>query len=457
MEAAATPVKVSRDLEFEAVQKRCLRLVLFVPAESAILLLSGRGQCQLPRICGRASTKVAAACYSGLRLSGISAIVLKRLSAGIDWTLEQVAETYLLEVLAIRRLPAGLKIFKLHDAANLGAMNDQDRDGIRRAIEHLETPPRESGPCSRPGWLAPAVRWADGVIGAGPTPPANVEQVSALPHSVVVRLVTAQCDCFLKWMPPETHEARAVRVLAGTGVKGLARTLAYDERKGWWLTEAGPGRSLEEQAKSGNAARRCVETLGELQHASQSVRADLAAAGVPQTKNPTRCAIEDVCAHAKTEGFEPEIGSAVRRLGAHGKTIVDYFAAECEGLVHPDADPANMLFDGTTGECMVLDWAFCYLGSAMLSGQYFLYRLDAMAGLAACGLWPRYLQRLAPRVSGRLFEREARALMLFELGGRLLLSYNAERCELARHRLHRRLRSVIADLARVECDVVGGG
>ncbi|MBX0329968.1 hypothetical protein K2Z83_20075 [Oscillochloris sp. ZM17-4] len=142
--------------------------------------------------------------------------------------------------------------------------------------------PGTRAPWYMPGWHPAAATWVAETLGAfGITQRGPVEQLRSWQRSAILRAPTSRGDVYFKAVPPMfAHEPALSAVLAARDPARVAAPLAIDPARGWMLTPAVPGHSLDEQPEI-EIWEAALRSFAELQIASAGRLGELRAAGVP--------------------------------------------------------------------------------------------------------------------------------------------------------------------------------
>ncbi|NNJ12470.1 aminoglycoside phosphotransferase family protein [Chloroflexales bacterium ZM16-3] len=142
--------------------------------------------------------------------------------------------------------------------------------------------PASRAPWYKLGWHARADAWVRttleslGIALIGP-----VEHLRSWQRSATLRAPTERGDVSFKAVPAMFgHEPALTAALAASDPARIAAPLAIDPARGWMLTPAVPGHSLDEQPEI-ELWEAALRSFAELQIASVARLADLRAAGVP--------------------------------------------------------------------------------------------------------------------------------------------------------------------------------
>jgi hypothetical protein len=222
-----------------------------------------------------------------------------------------------------------------------------------------------------PGWLDEVRGWLERVLAGAVR---EIVQLRAWEFSCVLQVRTEAGNFYLKAVPESgRHECAVTAYLARHFPDTVARVVATDPERRWFLMADAPGPKLED-LDDAMTWERATAMYARLQLACVARRDDLHALGCPtRSLDALAAAIEPLCADAaalrpgEPEGLSageaerlrsraPELRRRCERLAACGIPLT---------IEHGDLWPGNFLVDGAT--CTIIDWEDVAIGHPFVS------------------------------------------------------------------------------------------
>jgi Phosphotransferase enzyme family len=254
------------------------------------------------------------------------------------------------------------------------------------------------------GWLAAVRAWVERSVN-GTIVSNGIRQHRATPSAAVVELTTTAGRFFFKGSADRPFkEAALTRCLHHLDPDAIASTVAFDERRGWWLQTAARGRCLAHQDFARHAiVRRCVQRLGWLQAGWLSHTSTFSGL-VNYDGSPGHLA--DVVSALFHEHGGAEDGPLVSRAQAHLTALDDLRDLTC--LMHCDLAQGN-IFESAAGPVFI-DFDKCAIGPAPLAVQGFwdtirtydispAFQVDDLYDAYDAAGWPGVARRVRPHAA----------------------------------------------------------